>query len=488
MSKIRKSKNQLRRERAKLKKKEVNEHEIGNNNEKVDLNDETVEPEVPEIKVIDKETTKPLEENKENDDILFAQFQNVFQKFENKEEHHEDRTEDLNPKGELLAEQAEDDSSSASSSDEDEEENQPLSKRQLRKLNKVSLAELKSSTSRPQLVEWFDVDSHDPFLHVALKSQLNCVPIPPHWTNKRDYLSGRKGVERVPFQLPKFILDTGIQDMRNTDAENESTLRQLQRDRVQPKMGKLDIDYQKLHDAFFKFQTKPKLYAFGDLFYEGRESYDEYSTDVGVIRPGIVSKDLRRALGMHEDDTRVPPPWLQVMAKIGKPPAYKDLYIPGLDMEYNNEGYTHLKEKSKPNGDVAIELFGQITLDMEEESEEEESEEEEEEADNSENEDEKEEAVDQPEYEIESESEPEGDHAQKTSISEFGGTKASAKVKGTSSTENKPLYQILQENDKASNSPLTNKGYDVSIEATPSATNKRSAEEPKTNEKKKFKF
>ena len=28
------------------------------------------------------------------------------------------------------------------------------------------------------------------------------------------------------------------------------------RERVQPKTGKVDIDYQKLHDAFFKFQTK----------------------------------------------------------------------------------------------------------------------------------------------------------------------------------------------------------------------------------------
>ncbi|KAN0109156.1 hypothetical protein V8E52_009587 [Russula decolorans] len=31
------------------------------------------------------------------------------------------------------------------------------------------------------------------------------------------------------------------------------------RERVQPRMGKIDIDYQKLHDAFFKFQTKPLL-------------------------------------------------------------------------------------------------------------------------------------------------------------------------------------------------------------------------------------
>ena len=40
------------------------------------------------------------------------------------------------------------------------------------------------------------------------------------------------------------------------------------RERVRPKLGKIDIDYQKLHDAFFKWQTKPKLSIHGDLYYE----------------------------------------------------------------------------------------------------------------------------------------------------------------------------------------------------------------------------
>ncbi|MED6200287.1 hypothetical protein PIB30_083586 [Stylosanthes scabra] len=40
---------------------------------------------------------------------------------------------------------------------------------------------------------------------------------------------------------------------------------------MQPKMGKMDIDYQLLHDAFFKYQTKPKLTSLGDLYHEGKE-------------------------------------------------------------------------------------------------------------------------------------------------------------------------------------------------------------------------
>ena len=41
--------------------------------------------------------------------------------------------------------------------------------------------------------------------------------------------------------------------------------------RVQGRTGKLDIDYQVLHDAFFKHQSKPELSHLGDLYYEGKE-------------------------------------------------------------------------------------------------------------------------------------------------------------------------------------------------------------------------
>ena len=47
-------------------------------------------------------------------------------------------------------------------------------------------------------------------------------------------------------------------------------MKQKMREKVRPKMGKIDIDYQKLHDAFFRWQTKPKLTQHGDLYYEVR--------------------------------------------------------------------------------------------------------------------------------------------------------------------------------------------------------------------------
>lgn len=52
------------------------------------------------------------------------------------------------------------------------------------------------------------------------------------------------------------------------DKEDAKSLKQKTRERVRPKMGKLTIDYQKLHDAFFKWQTKPKMSIHGDMYYE----------------------------------------------------------------------------------------------------------------------------------------------------------------------------------------------------------------------------
>ena len=53
--------------------------------------------------------------------------------------------------------------------------------------------------------------------------------------------------------------------------EENKKLKQKQKDKMQPKMGKLDIDYQVLHDAFFKHQNKPNFSIMGDVYYEGKE-------------------------------------------------------------------------------------------------------------------------------------------------------------------------------------------------------------------------
>lgn len=96
------------------------------------------------------------------------------------------------------------------------------------------------------------------------------------------------------------------------------------KERMQPKTGKLDIDYQVLHDAFFKHQTKPRLSVHGDVYYEGKE----YEVKMRVYKPGRISPDLCHALGIPESS---PPPWLINMQRFGPPPAYPSLKIPGVN-------------------------------------------------------------------------------------------------------------------------------------------------------------
>lgn len=153
------------------------------------------------------------------------------------------------------------------------EEEAKLSKKKKKLMSRLSVAELKQLVQRPDVVEAHDVTSSDPRLLVFLKAYRNTVPVPRHWCHKRKYLQGKRGVEKPAFQLPEFIADTGIAKIRASVIEQESMKKSKQKakDKVQPRMGKIDIDYQVLHDAFFKYQKKPKLIGHGDLYYEGRE-------------------------------------------------------------------------------------------------------------------------------------------------------------------------------------------------------------------------
>ncbi len=168
-------------------------------------------------------------------------------------------------KGEIIY--SDDDAPSDKGSDDEQEEVKPMSKRKQRKLARLTVAELKQLVKKPEVVEWTDVTASDPRLLIHLKSSRNTIPVPTHWSAKRDYLQGKRGIEKPPFQLPSYIADTGIATMRDAVKEKEAnmSLKAKTRERVQPKMGKMDIDYQKLHDAFFKFQTKPPVTGFGEM-------------------------------------------------------------------------------------------------------------------------------------------------------------------------------------------------------------------------------
>lgn len=213
--------------------------------------------------------------------------------------------------------------------DDEEEERLLLSKRKLRDLIRPTVADLKRNVQRPDLVEAHDVTATDPEFLIRLKAVPGSVPVPRHWGRKRKYLQGKRGFEKAPFQLPAFLVNTGITELRDTvmDAEKEMSAKQKNRSRVQVKLGAIDVDYRTLHDAFFKHQTKPAgLTRLGDLYYEGKE-LDATRKRIQVGRP--LSAALRAALNMTLPTS--PPPWLTNMQRYGPPPSYPSLKIPGLN-------------------------------------------------------------------------------------------------------------------------------------------------------------
>ncbi|RSL61609.1 hypothetical protein CEP54_006157 [Fusarium duplospermum] len=327
------TKNQMRRAKKKEQKKAQAEAAVTKTEEPTDdskpKEDEAATEPASDLQVKDKsesENAAPvdaliLDDNLEEDPV-FAMYKDIFSKFgASMDEDEVAKEANAGNQGTVFFDDDDD------IPDEDEESAQPkMSKKKRKQLNKLSIAELKALVKIPEVVEWQDVSSSDPRLLVQIKAQRNVVPVPTHWSLKREYLSSKRGIEKPPFRLPTFIAETGITEMRDAVLEKqaEQSLKQKQRERVAPKMGKLDIDYQKLYDAFFRFQTKPELTRFGEVYYEGKETEVDYQH----FRPGDLSENTKEALGMPPG---APPPWLINQQRFGPPPSYPTLKIPGLN-------------------------------------------------------------------------------------------------------------------------------------------------------------
>ncbi|ODN98118.1 hypothetical protein I350_07760 [Cryptococcus amylolentus CBS 6273] len=259
-------------------------------------------------------------------DPNFSAFSSVFAHFQ-EEATEGDEAAQGPQKGEIYYSDEEDDDAEAKErAVRKAAEQEGMTRRQKRQAAKLTVAELKQLVDRPEVVDWFDCDARDPRLLVNLKSYRNTVPVPQHWNAKRDYLAGKRGMEKPPYLLPPWIADTGIGEQRDAmkAKEADQTLRQKTRERVQPKMGKMDIDYQKLHDAFFRYQGKPSMSKFGEAYYEGKE----LETDLRTKKPGELSTELTEALSIPP---LAPPPWLIAMQRFGPPPSYPNLRIRGLN-------------------------------------------------------------------------------------------------------------------------------------------------------------
>ena len=296
------------------------------------------------LKEVSIEYVSAAEPDDDQSSAAYAQFAEVFAKFASAEsltttEADKAAAEEAERRAEEEA-RARQQAALHSDSDSDGEVNATcISRRQQRIQSRLSVAELKQVVERPDVVEAHDVTSADPQLLVRLKAYRNTVEVPRHWCQKRKYLQGKRGVEKPAFVLPDFVEQTGIAKVRSAveDDDSDKKLKSHQRARVTPKLGRIDIDYQVLHDAFFRFQTKPKMSHHGELYFEGKE----YEHEARVQTPGILSVQLREALGMLSEgqaeaqaagaSTLVPPPWLINMQRYGPPPAYPSLPIPGLN-------------------------------------------------------------------------------------------------------------------------------------------------------------
>ena len=261
-----------------------------------------------------------LETEIDTEDPAYAYFRKAFNRFTADDEGDDQLNKDAPGKGEIYYS---DDDDVPMAEDEDNKLN-GLSRKKARRLNRPSVAQLKQLVEKPEIVEWTDVAAADPTLLVHLRGYRNMIRVPDHWGQKRDYLASKRGVAKQPYELPSFIRDTGIQEMRNPHDAQTQTLRQKMRERVQGKLGKLDVDYQKLHDAFFRYQTKPPLSVYGEVYYEGKE----FETNFKHKRPGEISNELKDALNIPPG---APPPWLINMQRYGPPPSFPNLKIPGLN-------------------------------------------------------------------------------------------------------------------------------------------------------------
>ena len=204
-----------------------------------------------------------------------------------------------------------------------------LSHRKIKTAARMDVAELKRLTAHPQLVESHDVNASDPVFLVHLKSTRNAVPLPRHWSAIRKYLMGKVGHDRPKFELPSFISDTGISKVRDAILEAEAVVDPKDKKAARkPKMGRVDMDYQVLHDAFFKYQERPTLCGHGDLYYEGKEF--ESRGETKGFKAGTLSPALKVALDLPERGN-VPSPWLTNMQRYGPPPGHPGLKIPGLN-------------------------------------------------------------------------------------------------------------------------------------------------------------
>ena len=323
------------KDKKKKKKKDKKTNKTKENNDKEYLlkllNDESKKNKNNNLKL----EYQPIEETtKPENNIINSEFEKVFDLFEKKIENQNKKIESLTKEKQpdIQKEKAKKDvkeNPDDTSSDEDEllipEESRKKRKKILKEQGQSLLADLKSKAQYPEVVEPWDTNANDPELLIHFKFMPNTVPVPIHWAQNGKYLQSQRGKVRKPYKLPDYIEATGISRIRLIELPVHISLQQKTRRRMRPKLGRTDIDYQILYDAFFKYQTKKRLTKLGEVYYEGKETDKRMSK----FKPGKLSRNLRNALGISASTI---PPFVQNMQRYGPPPAYPFLKIPGVNI------------------------------------------------------------------------------------------------------------------------------------------------------------
>ena len=340
LNKNRKEKNeeiykQKLKEKKKQKKKDKKANKTKDNNNKEYLlkllNEESKKNKNNSLKL----EYQPIEEvTKLKKNEINPEFENVFYLFDKKIENQNKKIESLtkekqtnNTKEKTQNEKKEnsDDSSSENNEKLIQDESRKKRKKMLKEQGQSLLADLKSKAQYPEVVEPWDTNGNDPELLIHFKCMPNTVPVPIHWAQNGKYLQSQRGKVRKPYKLPDYIEATGISRIRLIELPVHISLQQKTRRRMRPKLGRTDIDYQILYDAFFKYQTKKRLTKLGEVYYEGKETDKRMSK----FKPGKLSRNLRSALGISATTI---PPFVQNMQRYGPPPAYPFLKIPGVNI------------------------------------------------------------------------------------------------------------------------------------------------------------
>ena len=340
LNKNRKEKNeeiykQKLKEKKKQKKKDKKANKTKDNNNKEYLlkllNEESKKNKNNNLKL----EYQPIEEvTKLKKNEINPEFENVFYLFDKKIENQNKKIESLtkekqtnNTKEKIQNEKKEnsDDSSSENNEKLIQDESRKKRKKMLKEQGQSLLADLKSKAQYPEVVEPWDTNGNDPELLIHFKCMPNTVPVPIHWAQNGKYLQSQRGKVRKPYKLPDYIEATGISRIRLIELPVHISLQQKTRRRMRPKLGRTDIDYQILYDAFFKYQTKKRLTKLGEVYYEGKETDKRMSK----FKPGKLSRNLRSALGISATTI---PPFVQNMQRYGPPPAYPFLKIPGVNI------------------------------------------------------------------------------------------------------------------------------------------------------------